>query len=115
VVPHGHPNPGFRSAFQFAFPILNAARKTPVTFRRADFVNPSPLETVLTYIQRQRHIIMSDTDYMTETDRTFSTDLLSTPRPLCPKCEMRMITVHTPHPSATYECLRCGHNEPKRG
>jgi DNA-directed RNA polymerase subunit RPC12/RpoP len=57
---------------------------------------------------------MSDTDYMTEIDRTFSMDLLSTPRPLCPKCEMRMITVHTPHPSAVYECLRCGHNEPKR-
>ena len=57
---------------------------------------------------------MSDTDYMTEADRTFSMDILSTPRPFCPKCEMRMITVHAPHPSATYECLRCGHNEPKR-
>jgi hypothetical protein len=57
---------------------------------------------------------MSETFYMAEADRTFEIDSLNTPRPLCPKCEMRMITVHKPHPSATYECLRCGHSELKR-
>jgi hypothetical protein len=31
--------------------------------------------------------------------------------PICPKCQMRMITVPEPAP-AQYECLRCSYSEP---
>ena len=34
------------------------------------------------------------------------------PRPKCPKCQMRMITVPVPAP-ARFECLRCAHSELK--
>ena len=56
---------------------------------------------------------MTDVDFIAETDH-FSDVASLAPRPFCPKCEMRMITVHNPHPAATYECLRCGHTELKR-
>lgn len=36
-------------------------------------------------------------------------ELEPAPRPRCPKCQMRMITVSAPTPSN--ECLRCGHTE----
>jgi hypothetical protein len=34
-----------------------------------------------------------------------------TQRPVCPKCDMRMITTRTLPGSKTMECLRCGHQE----
>jgi tRNA(Ile2) C34 agmatinyltransferase TiaS len=36
------------------------------------------------------------------------------PRPLCPKCGMRMITTGTPPAPRMLECLRCGHTEAKQ-
>jgi tRNA(Ile2) C34 agmatinyltransferase TiaS len=38
---------------------------------------------------------------------TFWNDL--TPRPHCPECRMRMISIAAAQGKRSYECLRCGH------
>jgi ribosomal protein S27AE len=51
---------------------------------------------------------------MSDTDQIFEIDSPATPRPLCPKCGMRMIVLHKPQPAIAHECLRCGHVEQRR-